>query len=64
MPRLRIFWKLFLSFWVALLLFALGVLYAASAYLDATRERYDAQDPRARNDSVFASAQSAADRGD
>lgn len=63
MPRLRIFWKLFLSFWVALLLFALGVLYAASAYLDATRERYDAQDPRARNDSVFANAQSAADHG-
>ncbi|HEY1182295.1 MAG TPA: ATP-binding protein [Rhodocyclaceae bacterium] len=63
MFRQRLFWKLFLSFWVALLLFALGVLYAASAYLDATRERYDAQDPRARNESVFASAQTAADGG-
>ncbi|HTJ96481.1 MAG TPA: ATP-binding protein, partial [Rhodocyclaceae bacterium] len=34
-----------------------------SAYLDATRERYDAQDPRARNESVFATAQAEAEKG-
>ena len=59
----RIFWKLFLSFWLALLLFALGVLYAASAYLDATRERYDNLNPRERSESVFATAQVAANGG-
>lgn len=59
----RIFWKLFLSFWLALLLFALGVLYAASAYLDATRERYDNQNPRERNEFVFNAAQAAASGG-
>jgi two-component system sensor histidine kinase CpxA len=63
MFRQRLFWKLFLSFWAALLLFAFFVLYAASAYLDATRERYDTQDPRPRNESIFAVAQSAADNG-
>jgi len=36
----RLFWKLFLSFWVALLLFAVGALVAASFYLDqALRSR-------------------------
>ena len=34
----RLFWKLFLSFWVALLLFAVGVLLAASIYLDRQHE--------------------------
>ena len=63
MFKQRLFWKLFLSFWLALLLFALGVLYAASAYLDATRERYDNQNPRERSESVFATAQIAADGG-
>ncbi|MDE2600572.1 MAG: HAMP domain-containing protein [Rhodocyclaceae bacterium] len=63
MFRQRLFWKLFLSFWVALLLFAVGVLYAASAYLDATRERYDQQNPRERNEYVFGSAQAAANGG-
>ena len=63
MVNQRIFWKLFLSFWLALLLFALGVLYAASAYLDSTRERYDNMNPRERSESVFATAQTAADSG-
>lgn len=63
MFKQRLFWKLFLSFWLALLLFALGVLYAASAYLDATRERYDNMNPRERNESVFATAQMAANGG-
>lgn len=63
MTRQRIFWKLFLSFWGALLLFAFGMLYAASAYLDATRERYDTPNSRERSESVFATAQQAANGG-
>lgn len=62
MFRQRLFWKLFISFWIALILFAVGVLYAASAYLDATRDRYGAS-PRDRNDPVFNVAQTAADAG-
>ena len=53
----RIFWKLFLSFWTALLLFAFGVLFAASAYLDSTREHYHNSPPRERSSAVFAAAQ-------
>ena len=63
MVRQRLFWKLFLSFWLALLLFAIGVLYAASAYLDATRQRYDAPNNRERGDPTFNVAQAAADAG-
>jgi len=37
----RLFWKLFLSFWVALLLFTLGVIVAASFYLDQAHENRD-----------------------
>lgn len=63
LPPQRLFWKLFLSFWTALLLFAFGVLYAASAYLDATRARYDTPNPREKTEAAFATAQSAADGG-
>ena len=63
MFRQRLFWKLFLSFWLALLLFAIGVLYAASAYLEATRLRYDAPNNRERGDPTFNVAQAAADAG-
>src|SRR5262245_15725608 len=59
----RIFWKLFLSFWAALLLFAFGVLYAASAYLDSTREHYHNSPPRERSSAVFAAAQKEAHQG-
>lgn len=63
MFRQRLFWKLFLSFWLALLLFAVGVLYTASAYLDSTRDRYDNPAARDRGDSTFDSAQAAASSG-
>lgn len=63
MLRQRLFWKLFLSFWLALLLFALGVLYAASVYLDATRARYDGPSGRNGGDPIFNVAQEAADTG-
>lgn len=58
----RLFWKLFLSFWLALLLFAGGAIFAVSAYLDHTR-----QDPKAYEDGLrglLASAQDAADGGE
>ena len=63
MLRQRLFWKLFLTFWLALLLFAVGVLYAASAYLDATRTRYDGPGGRERGDPTFNVAQAAASEG-
>jgi two-component system sensor histidine kinase CpxA len=41
----RLFWKLFVTYWIALILFALGSLFAASFYLDWTRTRHDAANP-------------------
>jgi two-component system sensor histidine kinase CpxA len=38
----RLFWKLFLSYWITLILFTLGCLVAASLYLDRTRAQPDA----------------------
>lgn len=39
----RLFWKLFLSFWLALALFGAGTLLAASAYLEYFRAMQDDQ---------------------
>lgn len=36
----RLFWKLFISYWVALILFAAGTLIAASIYLEKTRTQH------------------------
>ncbi len=41
----RLFWKLFVTYWVALILFALGSLVATSLYLEQTRERREAANP-------------------
>jgi two-component system sensor histidine kinase CpxA len=41
----RLFWKLFVTYWVALILFALGSLFAASFYLEHTHARHDATNP-------------------
>ena len=41
----RLFWKLFVTYWLALILFALGSLFAASLYLDLTHARHDAANP-------------------
>jgi signal transduction histidine kinase len=41
----RLFWKLFLTYWVTLILFALGSLFAASFYLEHTHARHDAANP-------------------
>ncbi|MBI4754179.1 MAG: HAMP domain-containing protein [Betaproteobacteria bacterium] len=37
----RLFWKLFLSFWAALILFAAAVILALALYIDRQRERPD-----------------------
>lgn len=41
----RLFWKLFVSYWVALILFALGSLFAASFYLEHTHARHNSANP-------------------
>jgi two-component system, OmpR family, sensor histidine kinase CpxA len=38
----RLFWKIFLSFWVVLILFTLAIIVAASQYLDQIKEHRDA----------------------
>lgn len=38
----RLFWKIFLSFWIALVLFTVAIIIAASQYLDQIKEQRDA----------------------
>ncbi len=58
----RLFWKFFLSFWVALVLFAGATLLAASHYLDQFREQDQAAKPFGRMTREVAEAQMAAQR--
>jgi two-component system sensor histidine kinase CpxA len=44
----RLYWKIFLSFWVALILFAGASILVASIYIEHTREQYNTTDLRAR----------------
>ena len=44
----RLFWKFFLSFWTALILFSVVVMMAASHYLDQMREQGGAFNPIAK----------------
>jgi two-component system sensor histidine kinase CpxA len=41
----RLFWKLFVTYWVALILFTVGSLFTASYYLEQTRTQRDAANP-------------------
>jgi len=59
----RLFWKLFFSFWLALLLFAGGAIFAVSSYLEHANAR---QESRIRDEGFegrLADVQMAADRG-
>src|SRR5688572_1107575 len=38
----RLFWKLFLSYWAVLVIFAAAVVFSAAQYIDAVRAREDA----------------------
>lgn len=44
----RLFWKIFLSFWVSLILFAGSGLLAASLFLERTRAQNEVESPRDR----------------
>ena len=56
----RLFWKLFLTYWITLILFALGCLFAASFYLEQTRSRHDAANPMEEFASRIQAARAAA----
>jgi two-component system sensor histidine kinase CpxA len=58
---MRLFWKLFLSFWAALVLFAAAVVVAASLYVDQMRHREDAAPGYERYARYAAEAQAAID---
>ena len=53
----RLFWKIFLSFWFSLILFAGVSLLAASLFLERTRAQDVTEDPRARHLSYIEEAQ-------
>jgi two-component system sensor histidine kinase CpxA len=57
----RLFLKLFLSYWAALVLFAAAVMVAAAVYLDQTRAQHDATPPFGHPESLRAAAQAALD---
>lgn len=57
----RLFWKFFLSFWTALVLFSAVVMMAASHYLDQMRERGNAINPFAQLTRYTNEAQTAVD---
>jgi two-component system sensor histidine kinase CpxA len=59
----RLFLKLFLSYWAALILFAAAVIGAAAVYLDRTRARHDAAPRFGHAEGNRSAAQAAADSG-
>jgi two-component system sensor histidine kinase CpxA len=59
----RLFWKLFLTYWITLILFTLGCLFAASLYLDQTRARREAASPLEEYSSRIQMARVAAANG-
>jgi len=58
----RLFWKFFISFWAALILFSVVVMMAASHYLDKMREDGGAFNPIAKLRSYTEEAQAAIDQ--
>ena len=57
-----LFWKIFLSFWVALLLFAGATLFTTSHYLEQAQRQNEASSPRERLMQSVAEAQEIAER--
>ncbi len=57
-----LFWKIFLSFWLALLLFAGATLFTTSHYLEQTQQQNEASSPRERMLQRVAEAQRIAER--
>ena len=58
----RLFWKIFLSFWVTLILFAAATILTASHFLDQMRARQEATSPHERMLSYTAEGQRIAER--
>jgi two-component system sensor histidine kinase CpxA len=58
----RLFWKIFLSFWAALILFASATMIAASHFLDRLREQQEITSPFERLRSYAADGQRIAER--
>ena len=57
-----LFWKFFLSFWVALILFAMAAIWSTSFFLEHTREQYRKQSPQQQMQALQREGQAAADR--
>ncbi|MHB8741928.1 MAG: ATP-binding protein [Sulfuricaulis sp.] len=57
----RLFWKIFLSFWTALILFSAATMFAASHFLDHLREQQELTSPFERFRSYAADGQHIAD---
>ncbi|HYA37695.1 MAG TPA: ATP-binding protein [Candidatus Methylomirabilis sp.] len=58
----RLYWKIFLSFWAALILFAGATMYAASHFLDRLREQQEITSPFERFQNYAADGQRIAAR--
>lgn len=59
----RLFWKIFVSFWLALIVFSGAVMFAASNYLEQMRTAEERGPPMERFVRYHHQAQMAADRG-
>ncbi len=58
-----LFWKIFLSFWAALVLFSTATIWTASSYLEHTRHRHFASRPQERMETFVRQARRAVDEG-
>ncbi len=56
----RLFWKTFLSFWLALIIFSALVMFAASSFLEHTRTQQDIGSMRVRLSEYFNQGQATA----
>lgn len=59
-----LFWKIFVSFWLALLLFVALTLWSTSHYIDSTREKTNVDQPRLNTVKYFKQAHEIARSGD
>jgi len=57
-----LFWKIFLSFWAALILFSAATIWTASSYLEHQRQRQYMTRPQERMEAYTADAQRAVER--
>lgn len=58
-----LFWKLFFSFWAALILFVMATFWTTSHFLERTREQHQQQSPHQHMRELATEGQAAADDG-